>query len=751
MSLESLKTKLYIGCFSLGLASTVGVFNHNLKDYAVFALGTAMSGIFVTEVMAGQWSKSMNDGSKELEETLRKKQRETQDLTKSLGKVASDLKQLKTLNSQLEQEVKNLRNTYDGKVIELNAVLDERDKLRNNLRGIGNFSTGAAHQIVRETYHNSIKKLEGHINALASNYPECFEKVNRIWVELDELRVRYSRKIESYEKLTSFEDLLDIGLTNQEIIIAGCIELRVKAQVIICKHLEGLVKNSIPFEDYEEYINDLTQRAGERIQLEQGNTQAIAQEWVMANNSHIENYENDYQGTLNIAKTAVARIEELEALVAKLESELTEARKPLQFYGESTYANAGNAISGYYFKRYQYALDAINWEETETGYQMIFAVRRNPGLSASELYADNSREQLASFTNALAGTLPEFEFNYQNCSVVLTVQLRRAVKREVVKGDIDKIWIPASKFEATVKRWERVRITAGSTGGKSPTAKNLALAIMNSRKGVGEIRLYDPQDNSKKDFWEMPKAGRTHKDNETGIKELCEMIDDRRHGKNHKFTLFIFDELDTTIAKSGNKRDFADLINSTLKEGSHADIGVIYIGQSADANEVPGMTHSDWNNAVQLHIGSNAGIWLEKSMTISSEDKTRLRDQYRKIQEYCDGRNEELGLDIFTDATALRFALAVPLTGLPKFIQLPDFDSYDYESVMSTNTQILVNSTLLEQDKKPTFPKFLSGEYRCPDCDSTNLTFVDIPNGGNPRYRCERGHRKVRRDVQPIS
>lgn len=495
----------------------------------------------------------------------------------------------------------------------------------------------------------------------------------------------------------------------------------------------------------------MTQKAGERIQIEQGNTQAIAQEWVVANDKHVENYQSEFQSALNVAKTAVARIQELESVVAKLQAELAEAKKPLEFYGESTYANAGNAISAYYLKRYQYALDAIQWEETESGYRLIFAVRRNPGLTATELYADNSREQLASFTNALVGTLPEFEFNYQNCSVVLNVQLRRSVKKETAKSDIDKIWIPSTKFETTVKKWERVRITAGSTGGKSPTAKNLALAILKSRGGVGEIKLYDPQDGSKKDYWDMPKVGRTHRDNEEGIKEVCKLIDERRHGRNHLFTLFIFDELDTTIAKSGNKRDFADLINSTLKEGSHADIGVIYIGQSADANEVPGMTHSDWNNVVQLHIGSNAGIWLEKSMTISSEDKTRLREQYRKIQEYCELQNEQLGLDIFNDASALRFALAVPLTGLPKFIQLPDFDSYDYDAVISTNTYQNTIKTQLEPNKKLEFPKLLDGNYQCPNCNSTKLIFVDTPNGGNPRYRCERGHRKVRKDVQPIS
>ena len=76
----------------------------------------------------------------------------------------------------------------------------------------------------------------------------------------------------------------------------------------------------------------------------------------------------------------------------------------------------------------------------------------------------------------------------------------------------------SSKFESYVKRWERIRITAGSTGGKSPTAKNLALAIMNSRQGIWTIKLYDPQDGSKKDYWNMPKSGTSHADNLAGMK-----------------------------------------------------------------------------------------------------------------------------------------------------------------------------------------------------------------------------------------
>jgi uncharacterized protein YlaI len=341
--------------------------------------------------------------------------------------------------------------------------------------------------------------------------------------------------------------------------------------------------------------------------------------------------------------------------------------------------------------------------------------------------------------------LPKFTFNYQHSTVTLDVTLRKAVKKDSSKDDIDKLWIPVSKFESYVKNWERIRITAGSTGGKSPTAKNLALAIMKQRKGQGEIRLYDPQDGSKKDYWDMPKAGTSHEDNVAGMTELCDELDRRtKTPGNHPFILYIFDEVDSTIATERENNGyyyFRDKVTYSLKQASHQNIGAIYIGQACDASTIPGMSWSDWNNAVQLHIGANAGIWLDKAKTITGEDKTKLLEQYRKIQEYCDRKNEELGLDIFTDASAYRFALAVPLTGLPKFIQLPDFDSYDYYEVMddgSSNHSELISSVLQEAIEKASASDELPS-VECPDCGSENIKANGTTQTKKPvqKYLCK--------------
>ncbi len=134
--------------------------------------------------------------------------------------------------------------------------------------------------------------------------------------------------------------------------------------------------------------------------------------------------------------TFISQLEEKHSEIAKLHQQIEELQKPYQFYGGSSIPKSANKVSLYYFKNYGYKLDGINWEETPTGYQIIYGIRNNPALTEKEMYADNSREQLAAFTNSLHGTLPSFNFNYQNCTLILTVALRSAPKKIVTPEDL---------------------------------------------------------------------------------------------------------------------------------------------------------------------------------------------------------------------------------------------------------------------------------------------------------------------------
>ncbi|MBD2214875.1 hypothetical protein H6G27_34270 [Nostoc linckia FACHB-104] len=745
-ALNSFKNKLFFFSFGLGLASTVAVFQPNttVKELGKTLIGFSIAGVVLGELVTSKAFKLHEDEIERHNKIITNGTTETSKLSRELQQKTSDLESIKREATRLENELQQTIQLLKSRNLELSNSHESIRKLESNLKDVGRFSTSEAHRIVRDTYSRSMKKLECHIEALMRNYQHIGDDFNGVLIEVDKFRNRYIKKLEEYEALTSFNDLLDIGLDIQEKIIDGCIELRCKGQTIAIRYLNSLLDDSVSYKQYESDITKTQAHAGLTIkQLKddlESQVRAIANDWVISNNQHVERYETNYSELLQAGREAVAKLQERDSLIGQLfaqinalEQELELLRKPWTFTGTIDYAVAGNAIINFYYQAYGYILDAISWQEIETGYTLTFATGRNKVyLTADMLHDKDNQSQLAGLTNAL--TLPTFTPNYQSGLMVLTVQTRQAVKKttiEKLEADISKIWVPVERFENFVKNFERVRITSGSTGGKSPTAKNLALAIMKARKGKGEIRLYDPQHGSKKDFWNMPKAGTSHEDNLRGIKELCKLIDERRNGRNHNFVLYLFDEVDNTISNLGKEsREFKDSLKIAIKEGSHCDIGAIFIGQSADANEIPGMTHSNWNNCVALHIGSNAGIAIDKLTTITTEDKSRLLEQYRKIQDYCDRKNEELGLDIFTDATAYRFALVVPLNGLPKFIQLPDFDAYDYSEIMGSQS----DDSFRSLNETPT----VSNAVTCPSCGSTEIR----KNGkdtktGKQRYNCK--------------
>jgi hypothetical protein len=134
--------------------------------------------------------------------------------------------------------------------------------------------------------------------------------------------------------------------------------------------------------------------------------------------------------------TFIGQLEEKHNEIARLKQEIAELKKPQQFYGGSSIPQNANKVSLHYYKTYGYKLDAVNWAETPTGYQIIYGIRHNPALTEKEMYADNSREQVAAFANSLEGTLPTFDFNYQNCTLVLTVQMRNAPKKITTPQDL---------------------------------------------------------------------------------------------------------------------------------------------------------------------------------------------------------------------------------------------------------------------------------------------------------------------------
>ena len=741
---------LVLGSTLLGAVGLVQSFHtQGLTQKIAGTIGIATTATACTALALGATYQGKEDSLErdfkdKLENNNQLKDRELTGLKLQIDELKSRIRILETDKEINFKQISELQEKLNAKAEEYLKLVSEKDIRIKALEDIVSDRDTRVEDFLQESRQYAIsffskryEDLDGLQKRLANALED--DKVTLTQKEITVGRIEDIRKLKS-ELTDALQEIKEMDITCFNDVLAYIFKFdnkflnakthwkdlrRTKVETenkLLSKSLSESMPKAVALERFREGMNEVDEKITEKYEA------------LLLNNNSIHSQLLDL-------------LEQRNLVIDDLTKQNEELLKPLLATGKSDYAQVANRIAMYYYENYGYRLDVIQWEESETGYSVLYATRRNPGLTETELLPHNTREQLAAFTNSLQGTLPKYTFNYQHSTVTLEVTLRKPVKKEQAKTDIDKIWVPVDKFESYVKNWERVRITAGSTGGKSPTGKNLALAIMKSRKGQGEIRLYDPQDGSKKDYWDMPKSGTTHEDNVTGMGELCELLDHRTKWKGeHPFVLYIFDEVDSTIAQERENNGyyyFRDRVTYSLKQASHQNIGAIYIGQACDASTIPGMSWSDWNNAVQVHIGANAGIWIDKAKTISSEDKTKLLEQYRKIQEFCDRKNEELGLDIFTDPGAYRFALAVPLSGLPKFIQLPDFDTYDYYDVMgdgSDNHRELISSVLdevQEQIANDDGMATVKANISCPHCGSTNFKkHSRVADGSKYRYSC---------------
>jgi predicted RNA-binding Zn-ribbon protein involved in translation (DUF1610 family) len=741
-SLNQFKNKLFVFSFGLGLASTVAIFQPNttIKEVGKTLIGFSIAGVVLGELVTGKAFTFYNKDASNFDEFIKSKDRENNEVTRNLDKVINEL----STSNQESQRLKNeLQQALDLLKSRNNEIVSNREKiyqLDTKLKEVGRFSTSEAHKIVRETYNRSLRKLEAHIEALMRNYSPIADDFNGVLIEVDKFRNRYIKKLEEYDQLTAFNDLIDVGLDMQEKIINGCIELRVKGQSIAIRYLDALLQDSVSYRQYESDVVNLQQHAGKTIQElkaeNEAQVRAIVSDWVQANNKHIENYEVNYTELIEAGKQAIAKLQERDALIVQMQAELEQLRKPWQFPGTIDYAVAGNAIINFYYQAYGYVLDAIAWQETETGYTLTFATGRNKVyLTADMLHDKDNQPQLAGLTNAL--TLPAFTPNYQSGLMVLDVQTRKPAKKKAAsETDINKLWIPANQFEKTVKGWSRVRITGGSESGKSPTAENLAVCILKNRPGVA--KLYNPQFDSVKNYWTVPTVGKSHKDSEKAIANLAKQVDAR------------FDEIDSTMSHTkGKKSAIGGDVNFIIKQASHQNLGAIFIGQNANVSEYPGMDRSDWNSAVNVHIGSNAYDALTNTNLLTTDETTRLKGIADKLTEFCNTKNDELGLDK-TDPNLYRFALVMEPNKKPYFIELPSFGTFTYDYVInswsisavsadaSVSNQLQTLEPLQNKDVISAKNSADSGYVgsRCPECDSPNLQRNGKQNG-KQRYKCK--------------
>jgi hypothetical protein len=191
----------------------------------------------------------------------------------------------------------------------------------------------------------------------------------------------------------------------------------------------------------------------------------------------------------------------------------------------------------------------------------------------------------------------------------------------------------------------------------------------------------------------------------------------------------------------GKKAVIGGNVNFIIKQASHQNLGAIFIGQNANVSEYPGMDRSDWNSAVNVHIGANAYDAITNSNRFTSDEVSRLKQTADKITEFCHDKNTELGLEKI-DPQAYRFALVIEPNKKPYFIELPAFGTYTYDQCIasgqgetlaskgvSTETQKLDTVRETEKTDRSRHPGMSGVETRpdtsvkpvCPYCGSDKV------------------------------
>lgn len=760
--INSAKNKLFIASFSLGIASSIFVFAPNTNDYIknisrVF-LGLSIGGIVTGEYLTSVCIQQTRTNKKEWEYSIKDKDSCISTQEREIEKIKNELRTVKAKGIQVENALNEALQIISTRNSELDNCRNTINKLNSDLKVIGRFNTSEAYQIVRTTYTTAFKKLDGHIEALKRNYPDIANKYEQLHIEIDNFRRRYINKLEEYEQIESFNELLDVGMDIQEKVINGCIELRVKAQTILIRYLDSLLENAVSLDEYESTIKALESHVGvtvENLKLEhQANVRAIAQEWVIANNSHVERYQTSFDDVLQTAKYASEKLQERDIQINDLLTRLQELELPFLLPGEPEQAKVSNSIAMHYLS-IGYRLDCIDWLQTDTGYKLLFSTSRNgQRFISGDMLNDKELalpEKLKELSNAL--NTPKFERSERGGHWYVDIQKWYPRKEKIQEKDISKLWVTVDKFEPKVKHWERIRITGGSKSGKSPTAENIAI-IMALHSSNKKISLYNPREDSLKNHWSIPAIGNTHDDSRDGLKALVECVENKVKG----LPIYLFDEIDNTLTdtKQGKKQyAVGNQIKFILKEASHDGLKVIFVGQNANSSNYPGFERTDWNNAINMHIGDNAYDAITNSNLFTNTEQVALKEKADKIKAFCESKNEELGLDENSE-NAYRFAFIVEPGKRPYFMELPSFGSYTYDLLDSITTDSSNSAEHLldsrEQGRKldstvaKTLPEYPYSGAVCPKCNKGTLKPTTQIRGVN-YYKCSQCNKKSSENV----
>jgi hypothetical protein len=78
-----------------------------------------------------------------------------------------------------------------------------------------------------------------------------------------------------------------------------------------------------------------------------------------------------------------------------------------------------------------------------------------------------------------------------------------------------------------------------------------------------------------------------------------------------------------------------------IKQASHQNICVLFLGQTSAANLLPGTTKSDWMSLVTVAIGATGYDAISKSPALTTKRKVELTGRYELMSRKAEQQNRD--------------------------------------------------------------------------------------------------------------
>ena len=469
------------------------------------------------------------------------------------------------------------------------------------------------------------------------------------------------------------------------------------------------------------------------------------------------------------------RIVDAEQLIEVLQA-------PHKFRGETSIDQAGNRIIEH-FASNGVLLDAIESVKIPGGFQLRFKVDRN---ADSTRLAESEFDKHCEHLGVWGLSQRSLDFHLDTRNFLLSVNLYAvpegkprsasltAAKRSAAKAEAPAPELIAERFQAldcyTAAEFEevvrlkfvpRVRVVAGSIGGKSPLLELIACALAQTYKG--ELWLINPVPGSEKDWYHIPGVVAP---GSNGIAAAIEWL-----GKAHQEFTTRRNDLPGTAAKpfitvvtdeiNAIARDFPEM-GTVMKDfyqlSDHTRMGFLTAGQGGNVSGVSGGSKSssktgnasklmdeDFQNATQVFTAQAAKAWLDKHL--KGSQMHAFLDRLTALNELCAELNEAQGKAAYpTDPTvkkvspdAYRVALVVsPKETDPFFVQIPPYSSYRRQlEGVTYPTGAIVTAPKSNQQALGLLEGGKPQAFACAFCGCTNARRKGrYKTTGKPRYVC---------------